>query len=129
MRLLDVFGDEYHGPFEITWEVYQRVIDAYQAPDPVEGKQIMEALIDTIKTGVPAGLEEVRTLGRTLQRRRDDILAFFDHPRTSNGPTEAINGIIEHLRGTARGFRNLHHYTARALLDAGGFRPFIHSLL
>ena len=87
-----MFGDEYHGPFEITWEVYQRVIDAYQAPDPVEGKQIMEALIDTIKTGVPAGLEEVRTLGRTLQRRRDDILAFFDHPRTSNGPTEAING-------------------------------------
>jgi len=43
--------------------------------------------------------------------------------------TEAVNGLIEHLRGTARGFRNLHHYIARSLLDAGGFRPLIHSYL
>ena len=128
-RLLSVFHDDCHAPFELTWEAYQRVIDAYQAPDPAEGKQIMEALIDAIKTGVPAGLEELRTLGRTLQRRRADVLAFFDHPNTSNGPTEAINGLIEHLRGTARGFRNLHHYIARSLLDAGGFRPLIHSYL
>ena len=40
-----------------------------------------------------------------------------------------INGLLEHLRGTARGFRNLTHYIARCLLDAGGFRPLIHSLL
>ncbi len=39
--------------------------------------------------GVPAGLEEISQLGRTLWRRRHDILAFFDH-HTSNGPTEAI---------------------------------------
>lgn len=25
----------------------------------------------------------------------------FDTPGTSNGPTEAINGLLEHLRGTA----------------------------
>ena len=128
-RLLDVFGDDCHAPFEITWEAYQRVIDAYQAPAASDGKQIMAGLIDAIKTGVPAGLEELRTLGRTLHRRRADVLAFFDHPRTSNGPTEAINGLIEHLRGTARGFRNIVHYIARSLLDAGGFRPLIHSYL
>ncbi len=89
----------------------------------------MTRLIDTIKTGVPAGLDELRVLGQTLHRRRDDILAFFDHPRTSNGPTEAINGLLEHLRGTARGFRSLVNYIARCLLDAGGFRPQIHCLL
>jgi len=27
----------------------------------------------------PAGLDEIAPLGRTLWRRRDDILAFFDH--------------------------------------------------
>ena len=32
---------------------------------------------------------------------------YFDRPGTSNGPTEAINGRLEHLRGTALGFRNL----------------------
>ena len=45
-------------------------------------------------------------LGRTLWRRRADVLAFFDH-HTSNGPTEAINGRLEALRRNALGFRNL----------------------
>lgn len=128
-RLLNVFTDDCHAGFEITWEFYQRVIDAYQAPTPQQGKQIMANLIDVLKTGVPTGLDELRTLGRTLHRRRDDVLAFFDNPGTSNGPTEALNGLMEHLRGTARGFRNLGHYIARSLLDTGGFRPLIHSLL
>ena len=44
----------------------------------------------------------------------------------SNGPTEAINGRLEHLRGSALGFRNLTHYIARSLLEAGGFRPHLH---
>jgi hypothetical protein len=35
------------------------------------------------------------------------VLAYFDRPGTSNGPTEAINGRLEHLRGSALGFRNL----------------------
>jgi hypothetical protein len=35
------------------------------------------------------------------------VLAFFDRPGASNGPTEAINGRLEHLRGSALGFRNL----------------------
>ncbi len=55
--------------------------------------------------------------------RPADVLAFFDLPGTSNGPTEAINGRLEHLRGSALGFRNLANYTARSLLEAGGFRP------
>ena len=128
-RLAKVLADERHVAFEVTWSIYQDVIDAYQAPDPAEGKKIMTRVIDAIKAGVPAGLDELRSLGQTMKRRRDDILAFFDHPGTSNGPTEAINGLLEHLRGTARGFRSIVNYVARCLLDAGGFRPLIHSLL
>nr|WP_260519450.1 transposase [Propioniciclava sp. MC1595] len=62
------------------------------------------------------------------EKRRDDILAWFDHPGSSNGPTEAINGRLEHLRAIALGFRNLVNYRLRSLLEAGGFRPPIHSL-
>ncbi|KXZ61798.1 hypothetical protein Mlaev_00193 [Microbacterium laevaniformans] len=54
------------------------------------------------------------------------MLAYFDRPGTSNGPTEAINGRLEHLRGSALDFRNLTHYIARSLLEAGGFRPALH---
>jgi hypothetical protein len=33
-------------------------------------------------------------------------------PATSNGPTEAINGRLEPLRGSALGFRNLTDHIA-----------------
>ena len=75
---------------------------------------------------MPAALVEVTKLGRTLNQRAVDVLAYFDRPGTSNGPTEAINGRLEHLRGSALGFRNLTHYIARSLLEAGGFRPLLH---
>ena len=73
----------------------------------------MQADINTLtSTRVPRGLTELITLGRTLKRRAGDILAYFDHPHTSNGPTEAINGRLEHLRGSALGLakpHQLHH--------------------
>ena len=80
-------------------------------------------------TSVPSSLTELITLGRTLKRRATDILAYFDHPHTSNGPTEAINGRLEHLRGSALGFRNLTHYITRSLLETGGFKPQLHPQL
>jgi transposase len=86
----------------------------------------MQQLIDSVSHGVPAALVEVVMLGRTLKKRAADVLAYFDRPRTSNGPTEAINGRLEHLRGSALEFRNLTNYIARSLLEAGGFRPRLH---
>ncbi|MFG1958001.1 transposase [Nonomuraea sp. NPDC049028] len=50
-------------------------------------------------------------------------------PIRGNGPTEAINGQLEHLRGSALGFRNLTNYIARSLLETGGFRPQLHPRL
>lgn len=124
-----MLADERHAAFKVTWSVYQDVIDAYQAPDPAQGNKIMARLITSLQAGIPARLEEVRSLGRTMKRRRTDILAFFDYPGTSNGPTETINGRLEHLRGPTPGFLNLTHYIARALLETGGFRPALHPRL
>lgn len=56
----------------------------------------------------------------------DNVLAYFDLPDTSNGPAEAINGHLEHIRGSALGLRNLTHYITRSLLEAGGFSPLLH---
>lgn len=125
-RLSGLFGTEDHVQVEATWGIYQRLVAAYREPDKKKGKQKMQAVIDAISTGVPAALVEVRKLGRTLKRRAADVLAYFDRPGTSNGPTEAINGRLEHLRGSALGFRNLTHYITRSLLEAGGFRPALH---
>lgn len=55
-----------------------------------------------------------------------DVLAYFDQSGTSNGPMEALSGRLEHLSGSALGFRNLTHHIARSLLETGGFRPRLH---
>ncbi|WP_420827096.1 ISL3 family transposase [Microbacterium paulum] len=125
-RLKAVFAIEEHVEVEATWGVYQRMVAAYREPDKKLGKQMMQAVIDAVSSGVPAALVEIRRLGRTLKQRAVDVLAFFDRPGTSNGPTEAINGRLEHLRGSALGFRNLTNYIARSLLESGGFRPALH---
>ena len=125
-RLEELFADEQHAEVEATWGIYQRMVTAYREPDRKLGKFVMQQLIDSLTSGVPGLLVELRKLGRTLKQRAADILAFFDRPGTSNGPTEAINGRLEHLRGSALGFRNLTNYIARSLLEAGGFRPHLH---
>ena len=117
-RLEAVFAVEEHVAVEVTWWVYQQIITAYADEDRRRGKTLLTAVIDTLRAAVPAGLEELATLGRTLHRRRDDVLAYFDH-RASNGPTEAINGRLEALRRNALGFRNLINYRIRSLLHCG----------
>ena len=125
-RLQELFVLEEHVPAETTWGIYQRMIAAYREKDQSLGRAAMEALIDAVSQDVPAGLDELRKLGRTLKARATDVLAYFERPGTSNGPTEAINGRLEHLRGSALGFRNLTNYIARSLLESGGFRPQLH---
>ena len=88
---------------------------------------MMTAIIDALRTGVPAVLEELAQLGRTLHRRRHDVLAHFDH-HASNGPTEAINGRLEALRRNALGFRNLTRYRSRLLLHCGNLAHRINAL-
>jgi transposase len=117
-RLAAVFDAEEHIAVEVTWQIYQEIITAYAHPDPRHGKTLLARVIDTLRAGVPVGLEELATLGRTLHRRRDDVLAYFTH-RASNGPTEAINGRLEALRRNALGFRNLINYRIRSLLHCG----------
>jgi transposase len=128
-RLADLFAADEHVEVEATWGIYQQMITAYREPDRAKGRELMTKLIESVSQGVPAALSEVITLGRTLKKRAADVLAYFDRPGTSNGPTEAINGRLEHLRGSALGFRNLTNYIARSLLETGGFRPQLHPRL
>ena len=128
-RLTAVFANDEHVQVEATWGIYQRIVAAYRDRDRAAAKTELKTIIDAVGKGVPPALTELITLGRTLNRRAADVLAYFDRPHTSNGPTEAINGRLEHLRGTALGFRNLTNYITRSLLDTGGFRPRIHPLL
>ncbi len=128
-RLIALFANPDHVEVEATWGILQRMIIAYRDPDRAADRAAMAAVIEIPRQGVPTALVELRRLGRTLNQRAGDVPAYFDRPGTSNGPTEALNGRLEHLRGSALGFRNLTNYIARCLLEAGGFRPRLHPRL
>ena len=126
-RLTSVLDADEHLAVKVANLIYQKIIAAYADPNRLRGKRTMTSLIDSIRRGVPAGLEEIAQLGRTLWRRRADILAFFDH-HASNGPTEAINGRLQALRRNALGFRNLTHYRWRSLLHSGALHALVNAL-
>lgn len=119
--------DDDYVALQVTWEFYQDLIGAYGHPDRSRGKKLMIRVIHTLRKGLPEGLEELAQLGRTLWRRRADILAYLDLG-ASNGPVEAINGRLEHLRGIALGFRNLNHYILRSLIHSGQLQDRINAL-
>lgn len=125
-KLEDLFKEPEYEPVQLVWSVYQKMVDAYRQPKPEVGRWALEQLINEVGTKVPKGLPELKKLGGTLRRRKTDILAYFDHIGSSNGPTEALNGRLEHLRGIALGFKNLAHYIVRSLLETGGFRRRLH---
>ena len=86
---------------------------------PRQKERLREAFTaDEAHTGV-----EVAYLGRTLRKWKDALGAYFDTGGASNGPTEAINGIIEFGRRISRGCCNPTNYGLCRLLITAGTRP------
>ena len=113
-------ADPAHDEVFVAWQCAQQLRSAYHAKDLAEGRQIAEKVVDTFHT---CPIPEIARLGRTLRRWRAAFLAYFTTGRSSNGGTEAVNGIIELHRRLARGFRNRDNYRLRMLLAAGGLTP------
>src|SRR3954465_1986857 len=58
-RLQAVFADENHLAAEIFWGFYPRLIAPYAHPDRRRGKTMMATIINSLRGGLPAGLEEL----------------------------------------------------------------------
>lgn len=127
-RLDELFTfDEDYAPLQTTWSYYQHIIACYDQSNKRGAKKTMANLIDTLVTLKDKTTAELAQLGRTLNKRRQDILAFFDIG-VSNGPVEAINGRLEHLRGIALGFSNINNYILRCLIHSGNLISKINAL-
>ncbi|MEK0217225.1 transposase [Bifidobacterium mongoliense] len=119
---------ETNRPLALMEGSYQKIIVCYAHRDRRKGRGMMAELIESLAMpGSAPGCPELHTLGRTMKRHMSDILAFFDHENSAHGPTEAIKGRLETLRGIALGFRNLTNYITRSLLHTGGFRQTTHT--
>ncbi|MBK4144351.1 transposase [Corynebacterium macginleyi] len=127
-RLEELFDfDDDYARLQETWNYYQQVISCYNNPNKQAAKKAMSTLIDTLVGMKDAGIAEIARLGRTMNKPRKDILAYFDHG-VSNAPVESINGRLEFLRGIALGFRNLNHYILRCLIHAANIQHKINAL-
>ncbi|WP_415926598.1 ISL3 family transposase [Bifidobacterium psychraerophilum] len=63
-------------------------------------------------------LEPMKTLARRIRRHWQDILTYFDH-RCTNAILEGLNGIIQHIKTRARGFRNMDYFSTMIYLTCG----------
>ena len=94
----------------------EAVRELYTVPDHELASQWIDELIRDMND--PSWPVEVRSLGRTLKRWRDQIIAWHQAHFT-NGPTEAVNNLIKRVKRVAFGFRRFRNYRVRALLYAG----------
>ena len=111
---------------EVAYHCAQQVRDVFHQATPAQGRRLAARLVERLPT---CPIPEIARLGRTLRKWKDAFLAYFDTAGASNGPTEAINGIIELGRRTARGYRNPTNYQLRMLLIAGGLDASTHTQL
>ena len=111
---------EEHVEVDVAWQAAQQLRDAYRHADLATGRKIAEHVLESLPT---CPIPEIARLGRTLRQWRVAFLSYWDTDRSSNGGTEAVNGLIELARRVARGFRNYDNYRLRMLLIAGGLDP------
>ena len=126
-RLREAFvADEAHISVEVAYLLTQQVREVFHQDTPAQGQRLAVRLIESLPA---CPIPEIARLGRTLRKWKDAFLAYFDTGGASNGPTEAINGIIELGRRTARGYRNPTNYQPRMPLIAGGLDASTHTQL
>jgi transposase len=115
LRGLLAAGDP-QGEVRMAWHAKEVVRSIYDIPDPDLAAEFVDQLgVDLQDQSCPI---EVHSLGRTIVRWRDQILAWHK-AAVSNGPTEAVNNLIKRIKRVGFGFRRFAHYRIRVLLYAG----------
>jgi transposase len=101
-----------------AWLAKESVRDLYLAERLPDAELLIDKAIEGCRLDA---VGEVRSLGRTLARWRQEIL---NRHRTgaSNGPTEGLNLLVKKVKRAGHGFRSFANYRLRILLHAGGVR-------
>jgi transposase len=103
------------GEVRMCWHAKETLRGFYTQPTEEAEGFLDELIADMVDESMPP---EVSSLGRTLRRWRDQLLAWHA-AKVSNGPTEAANNLIKRIKRIGFGFRRFAHYRLRVLLYAG----------
>lgn len=97
----------------MTWHRKETIRSIYDIDDCDLATHFVDQLVDDLRDhSMPT---EVRSPDRTIARWRDQIVAWH-RARASNGPTEAVDNLVERVAFVIINFCN---YRIRALLYAG----------
>lgn len=89
--------------------------ETYGALDPAHARRRLTVFYQWC---AEAEVPELVRLATTVSAWQDEVLAYHDTGR-SNGPTEAVNLLVEKVRRIGHGFRNFENYRLRLLLRCG----------
>lgn len=104
------------GEVAAVWLARELLVEVYAARDLAHAKR---RLIVFFQHAANADIHELTRLATTIDRWRDEVLAFHTTSGASNGPTEAVNLLIEKIRRIGHGYRNFDNYRRRLLLGCG----------
>jgi transposase len=102
---------------EAAWRMLQHLYGIHLATDTKEANQALGAFIDVYQDHP---LVEFEKLTETLLEWGDEIFAFHDADRITNGRIEGTNNKIGVLKRIAYGFVSSTNFAARALLLTPG---------
>jgi transposase len=99
-----------------AWLAKESVRDVYLATNRADAEVLLDKTIIGCRQDDVA---EIRSLGDTLSRWRNEILAHHE-TGASNGPTEGLNLLVKKVKRCGHGFQRFEHYRLRVLLHTGG---------
>lgn len=102
---------------EAAWRMLQHLYGIHVAADDEEANQALGAFIEVWQD---TGLDEFDRLVETLLEWGEEIFAFHDTDRVTNGRIEGSNNKLGVLKRVAYGFVNTSNFAARALLLTPG---------
>jgi transposase len=89
--------------------------EVYGALDPAHARRRLTVFYQWC---AEAEVPELVRLATTVSAWQAEVLAYHSTGR-SNGPTEAVNLLVEKVRRIGHGFRNFGNYRLRLLLRCG----------
>jgi transposase len=102
-----------HPRLDLAWRALQELHGLYLADDRAGALDALDRFTDLYATGQ---LVEFHDVVNTVLAWGDEILAWHDTGRPSNGRIEGTNNLLQVLRRVAHGFTNPNNFAARGLL-------------
>jgi transposase len=110
-RLENLF--QAHPRLRAGWQALQELHGLYLADNRADALNALDRFCDLYATGE---LPEFHHVVDTIIAWSDEILAWHDTGRPSNGRIEGVNNLLQVLRRVAHGFTRADNFAARGLL-------------